>query len=118
MQGLLADVVELELALAQLKVCNYGFTTQRRLTDCYVDIDPFIVEGANPPARQTATTPFGMLLRLDSNNGTGLTEQEFRSLFHRCNRCRIYATKHAFTEHSCSVDAILHQVIDLTADED
>lgn len=82
-----------------------------------VAIDPFVIEGANPPVRQMPRTAFGMLLRLDDDNGAGLPENEFRNLFRHCNHCKIYTTKCAFAEHSCSVDAIIHEVIDLTGDD-
>lgn len=80
-------------------------------------IDPFLIEETSPPSRRRPVTAFALLMRLDNDNGGGLTEAEFKGLFWRCHSCHNYATKRSFQEHVCSVDAMIHEVIDLTGDD-
>ncbi|KAF8166527.1 hypothetical protein BJ912DRAFT_934495 [Pholiota molesta] len=80
------------------------------------NIDPFFVPAANPvpPTPSTPpTTPFGLLMWLDSDEGVGLVDEQFRSLFMRCRLCRNITTKAAFRHHKCQI-----QIIDLTGDSD
>ncbi|KAG5650018.1 hypothetical protein H0H81_001055 [Sphagnurus paluster] len=91
-----------------------------------IDINIFIVDHATPRhrRRRNNTSAFSLLMLLDTSEGPGLTEAEFRDLFVRCSQCGDYMTKRAFaTYHRCQVAVATAttprqevEVIDLTGD--
>jgi hypothetical protein len=84
------------------------------LTVVLGDICTASIPTLSPP--HTLDTPFDLLLRLDSWNGPGISEVDFRHLFVRC-RCGMYMTRRVFGSHICvKFSAPAVEVIDLTGE--
>lgn len=73
----------------------------------------------NPRPVRRPFTAFNQLMRLDSWNGAGLTQAEFRNLFVQCS-CGLLMTRRAFRGHGCvqSVIQKAEPVVDLTLASD